>query len=415
MPAPKSPQKPSAPRNRAPGARPSEPPHWFQVTNFADQGYAEIKLRGYIGMASTARDYWTGELYDTGGAGTLQEFEKQLEALGAVKKIQLSIFSEGGDVFTGMAIHNLLIRHPAKKVCVIDGICASAATYPALACQEIRIPSNAWMMIHGTTGCVCGGPEEMRKYADMLESMNSTLVNLYAKRTGKGEQDIAGLLAAETWMNGQTAVDEGFADTVIEPLENLSARAGTLQPTNSALLRTAPAEVLALFDMSRVSNARLSPAEPSSMKLRTPLLNAATETPPAGGGAAPAAPAAAPVPGATPPPAAAPTNAAPPPAAPAVPPVAAPPADFASQITAAVNAAVKPLQDEIANLKQMAANGVTGAQLGGAPPTPTNAAPAPGKTASAPVDLASMNPLQLINLGRTAAKQAGAPAPAATA
>ncbi len=353
--------------NRAltPAPATSAAPRWFEITNLAETGVAEIKLRGYIGMPKTERDYWTGELVNTGGAGTLQEFEAELEALGPVKKIQLSIFSEGGDVFTGMAIHNLLVRHPAKKTCVIDGICASAATYPALACQEIQIPSNAWMMIHGSEGCCCGNAQEMRDYADLLDSVNASIVNLYATRTGKTAAEITTMIEDETWMDGAKAVEMGFADTIIEPLQNLAARAATIQPTNVAVLRHAPAEVLALFDMSRISNTARVPL-PSLLMQTTPAApqNAATPTTAPAVSAAPA-----PQPAAAP---AAPVNA----AAPAAPAAAAPPADLATQITNAVNAAVAPLQAEVKRLTDLSNHGITPTNLGGAQPVAATTTPA---------------------------------------
>lgn len=402
---------------------------WFEFTNLAEAGMAEIKLRGFIGMPTTTRDWYTGELVATDGAGTLQEFEAALEALGAVKKIQLSIFSEGGDVFTGMAIHNLLARHPAKKICVIDGICASAATYPALACQEIRIPANSWMMIHGCSGCVCGGPEEMRRYADMLDSMNATLVNLYASRTGKSTAEINTMLQAETWMDGNTAKDKGFADTVIEPLQNLAARAGTLQATNVAMLNHAPAEVLALFDMTRVTNLHPAPPVPSPAMLKptTPLFNAASDSPatPAGGAALispptqAAAPAAVPAPAAAPAPAAgaaapvvaAPTNAAPAPAA--APAASAMVTMTQDQLnTLVTNAATAAVTAHMQNQAALAAHGVTNQSLGGVPPVASVVPTTPTEAPKTPVNLAGMNAMQLINLGR---KQMNAAAPAAPA
>lgn len=391
------------PTNRVPagvGVADQQRP-WFEITNLAEAGVAEIKLRGYIGMPTTGRDWCTGELVATGGAGTLQEFEAALEGLGQVKKIQLSIFSEGGDVFTGMAIHNLLVRHPAKKVCVIDGVCASAATYPALACHEIRIPSNAWMMIHGCEGFVGGRAKDIRSYAGMLDQMDTTLVNLYATRTGKSAEDITAMIEAETWMNGKTATENGFADTVIEPLQNLAARAGTLQVTNLAALSKAPAEVLALFDMSRITNATTAPLP--MLKPNTPLFNAATDTPAAGGGAAPAQPAAAaPVAAAPPAPAVAP----PAPAASSTPTNTAPPVapqmvvmtqeQFSSAISNAVQSGITSF---IQNQGALAAHNVSPQTLGGAQPVPSVVPTTQGEP-KAPVNLNALSPLQLINMAR---------------
>lgn len=343
--------------NRTLGAPTAAPANkrWFEITNLAETGVAEIKLRGYIGMPTTERDWMTGELVASGGAGTLQEFETALEALGSVKKIQLSIFSEGGDVFTGMAIHNLLVRHPAKKTCVIDGICASAATYPALACQDIQIPANAWMMIHGSEGCCCGNAAELRDYADMLDSVNASIINLYVARTGKSAEEITAMIEEETWMDGAKAKELGFADTVIEPLQNLAARASTIQPTNAAVLRHAPAEVLALFDMSAISNAARVPLPIPPMQTAPAPTNAAPST------TAPAVSAAPVIETPAAPAASAPVNAA--------------PADLTTQITNAVNAAVAPLQAEIQRLGSLASHNVTPQNLGGAQPVANAAVP----------------------------------------
>jgi hypothetical protein len=188
-------------------------------------------------------------------------------------------------------------------------------------------------------------------------------------------------------------VENGFADTVLEPLANLAQRAGTLQPTNIAMLQNAPAEVLALFDMTRVANVRT--AAPSPMKRHPgPLMNAATETSAAGGGAAPAA-----TPTPTPtapvtPPIEPPTNQVPPPAA-------APVVDLAGLITSAVTNAVKPLQDRLDSLEGLNRAGVSAQNLGGSAPVagvvPDSGEAAPVKT---PIDMKNMSAAQLINLGR---------------
>lgn len=355
-------------RKRPPASAPSDAPRWFEITNLADGNGAEIFLRGYIGEPKEYYSHYDDRMIENpNGAGTLKEFESELTALGDVANLTLSIFSEGGDVFTGMAVANLLQRHPARKVCNIDGICASAATYPALACDEIRIPANAWMMIHGSEGCCCGSAEEMHGYADMLDQVNATIVNLYTARTGKTAEEISAMLEAETWMDGRTAVENGFADTVVEPLQNMAARAGTLQPTNAAMLRAAPAEVLALFDMTRL------PKTPfNSMKIRTPLMTAAADPAAPAGGTAGGSPASAPAPApaaAAPP---APTNAAPPApapaasAAPAAAPTNAAPAFTLADIQTVVTNAIAPLQQRLEVVEGQRKHGIAPENLAGA-------------------------------------------------
>ena len=67
--------------------------------------------------------------------------KNELEALGDVKKLQLSIFSEGGDVFTGMAMHNLLVRHPAKKRFAM-GLRPTITFQPRIHRSKIELPEK---------------------------------------------------------------------------------------------------------------------------------------------------------------------------------------------------------------------------------------------------------------------------------
>jgi len=402
----------TTPQQRAPRTAPTPAPaveRWFKITNQAETSTGEIRIRGMIGLPQYERDWYTGEQMRSQGAGTLQEFEAELSALGDVQNLTIAIFSEGGEVFVGMAIANLLQRHKARKTCIIDGLCASAATYIALACDEVQIPANAWMMIHGASGGCWGGPSDLRAYAESLDQINTTAVNLYAARTGIAPDEVRAMLEATTYMDGNTAVELGFADTVIEPLQNLAARAGTLQPTNLAQLDRAPAEVLALFDMSRHSKSPTHKPE-SMIKPRTPLMNAAEK------GVAVSSPGGTPAP--------TPTAEASPPTPPVqqqapVPPVAAPPQNvitltaeqLQAAITTAVTTAVTPLQQRIDNFEQLQRAGITPQNLAGAPPVHGVQSP----ETPAPINYATAKPMDLIgSFVADAFKQQGIKPPAET-
>lgn len=55
---------------------------------------------------------------EIGGWGiTAQQFSEDLKALGDISHISLHIHSPGGDVFDGIAIYNLLNKHPEKLQC----------------------------------------------------------------------------------------------------------------------------------------------------------------------------------------------------------------------------------------------------------------------------------------------------------
>ncbi|HGP0083435.1 TPA: head maturation protease, ClpP-related, partial [Pseudomonas aeruginosa] len=127
--------------------------------------------------------------------------------------------SPGGDVFEGTAIYNLLRNHPASVDVYIDGLAASMASVIAMAGDTIYMPENAMMMVHKPWGIQGGDADDMRRYAELLDKVEDTLVMAYANKTGKSADDIKALLKEETWMNGREAVAAGFADQLTEPLQ----------------------------------------------------------------------------------------------------------------------------------------------------------------------------------------------------
>lgn len=147
------------------------------------------------------------------------DFRDELKAFGDVTQIQLHINSPGGEVFDSLAIHNMLARHKAEIIVTIDGIAASGASLVAMAGDQIIMPENAMMMIHDPGGIVVGTSKEMRELADALDKVKSGMISAYAAKSMQERNTISEIMAAETWLTAQEAVDLGFADKVEAPIE----------------------------------------------------------------------------------------------------------------------------------------------------------------------------------------------------
>jgi ATP-dependent Clp endopeptidase proteolytic subunit ClpP len=153
---------------------------------------------------------------EIGGWGiTAQQFSEDLKALGDITHINLHIHSPGGDVFDGIAIYNLLNKHPAKVTVHIDGLAASMASVIAMAGDRIVMPENALMMIHKPWGISGGNANDMRDYAELLDKVESVLIPAYARKTGKSAEVLGAMLESETWMDGRECVAQGFADELL--------------------------------------------------------------------------------------------------------------------------------------------------------------------------------------------------------
>lgn len=185
---------------------------------------ASNKGRGEF-KAEKSKDEATIYLYDAivnsdeeaewfGGVAP-KAFINELKAIDA-PVINLRINSPGGSVFAARAIEQALREHPAKVVAHIDGYSASAASFLMMAADEINIASGAMVMIHKAWTMAYGNSDDLIQTADLLDKIDSTLVDTYASRSSKDKEQIAQWMAAETWFTAQEAVDNGFADKISE-------------------------------------------------------------------------------------------------------------------------------------------------------------------------------------------------------
>ena len=170
-------------------------------------------------IENTANDEATVYLYDIiggwWGGVDAQTFVKDLNAL-TTNTIHLRINSPGGDVFEGRAIATALRAHKAKVVAHIDGVAASAASFIAMAADEIEIAQGAFVMIHNGWTFAMGNRNDLRDAANMLEKFDESIVTDYHQRTGNDKDKIRAWLDAETWFSSEEAVQHKFADRLMD-------------------------------------------------------------------------------------------------------------------------------------------------------------------------------------------------------
>jgi ATP-dependent Clp protease protease subunit len=182
--------------------------------------------------AETNGDEATLYLYDVIASGKMEAewwggvapelFVKELNALD-VKTIHLRINSPGGSVFGARAMESAIRAHKAKIIAHVDGYAASAASFLAVACDEVEMAKGAFMMIHKAWSCMCGNSDDFLSAAELLDKIDGTLAETYAAKCGLTTDEIMEMLEAETWLTGQEAVDLGLADRLMDEEAKASA------------------------------------------------------------------------------------------------------------------------------------------------------------------------------------------------
>lgn len=190
-------------------------PRFWNIITAEGADYAEITMYGDI-VERVPRDWWTGEEID-GQYITPEDFAEDLERIKDKARIIIKLNSGGGDVYTALAIHNALKALPAHKTVIVEGLAASAASVIMCAGDEVHVYPGSIVMVHGVSGYVNDRLDifDVRKLARNFDAVERAMATIYAEKTGKTIDEMRQMMNAETWMTGQQAIDQGFADNII--------------------------------------------------------------------------------------------------------------------------------------------------------------------------------------------------------
>lgn len=244
----------------------------FHVRAAADGRDVEISIMDVIG-----EDYWSGGI-------TAKTVKYALDANKNAKNIKVLINSPGGDSAEGMGIYNLLRAHAAQVRTEVVGLAASAASWVMQAGDTRIIHQPSMVMIHGAWMVTKGNAEDHKKSAEILDKLNGEQVDLFAKRTGLGKDELAAMIAAETWMGAEECCTSGFADMLAEDDPNHPDNAGADDddaaararipvpgtPTADVLRALGSTEPLTRIEQERAFDVRVSESPMGSAVKRAP-------------------------------------------------------------------------------------------------------------------------------------------------
>ena len=170
----------------------------------SDSGEPEIEFYGYISEYS----WWDDDI-------TPAMFKADLMNIGQGGPVTIRIHSGGGDVFAASAIRAMIMDYPGKVTTRIDGLCASAATYVAMAGDVVRMQDSAFFMIHDPWMVIMGTADDLKTGVELLKSIKQGIVETYQSKTQLPAEKLDKMMSAETWMTAQEARELGFVDEVI--------------------------------------------------------------------------------------------------------------------------------------------------------------------------------------------------------
>lgn len=171
---------------------------WYAFKNSSDEsGEVELSIYDEIGAFGIGAKEFIAEL---------REYKGQ--------HVHVRINSPGGEIIDGSAIANALNRHEGGVTVHIDGLAASMASYIAMSGKPTYMSENALLMIHNPWTLAAGEADDLRKQADLLDTMKATLVRGYQRKSGMPAEEISKLMDEETWLTALEATALGFVDAI---------------------------------------------------------------------------------------------------------------------------------------------------------------------------------------------------------
>ena len=178
----------------------------------ADTG--ELMLYGEI--VSDGPEWWKWSKEDKSAAEFGRDIKKLKES--GAKNLLIRINSPGGVCTEAVAMRSILANAGFETINIrIEGMCASAATDIAtLPGAHVQIAEGSEYMIHNPWCLAIGDSNELEHTVEHLRNIEDMTRGFYTKKTGQSEEQIKKWMDAETWFTAQQAVDNGFADELLE-------------------------------------------------------------------------------------------------------------------------------------------------------------------------------------------------------
>lgn len=144
-----------------------------------------------------------------------------MEDLATVKdksRVTVKLNSCGGDLYTGIAIHNALKALSGEVNVVVEGIAASAASVIMCAGDTVTVYPGSLVMIHGVSVLLWDSLniQDMKQLIKGMDASERAVAEIYDGKTGLGVDTLRSMMTKETWMTGREALEKGFADAIKE-------------------------------------------------------------------------------------------------------------------------------------------------------------------------------------------------------
>lgn len=147
----------------------------------------------------------TGEIVDQplgDGNFSPKDLKDILANVDENEPLEVEITSEGGSVFAGIQIANMLARRKGDVTTHAVGFVASIATVILMAGKKVVADENCFCLVHNPWTMVQGNAADLQKEIETLDKCKEAMMGFYRKHSKVGDEELSAYLDDETWFTG---------------------------------------------------------------------------------------------------------------------------------------------------------------------------------------------------------------------
>jgi ATP-dependent Clp endopeptidase proteolytic subunit ClpP len=129
--------------------------------------------------------------------------------------IYLHVNSYGGSVFAGVAGMDQIRKCKVPVYTVVDGCCASAATFLTVVGTRRYINKHAHILIHQLSSGFWGKFSAIEDEVKNLKKLMAMIKDVYLKHTDISKKDLEKLLKRDLWLSAEEALAYGLVDEIL--------------------------------------------------------------------------------------------------------------------------------------------------------------------------------------------------------
>ena len=144
----------------------------------------------------------------------IELLKKMAELVGYEPMIRVHIMSEGGDVYAGLNMMNVLERSRVKVVTIAQGACCSAATFVLLGGSERRMGRNAYLLIHQISTEMWGSFNDLKHELKSTDKLMKMLKKMYLSKTKIPERKFKKLMKKDIYLGPDKCLKYGIVSAL---------------------------------------------------------------------------------------------------------------------------------------------------------------------------------------------------------